>query len=362
MAHNHVITEDDFGIILLYYPGGTTNRPTINYGIARSHDWNGGATNCFAAAKWCNVETAKNVFNWTNIDQFVNTALADGKTPLLTIDGTPSWAVSSPLGNGCYRDLLGNLIPASSTCPDDINDFGDWCTALANRYGSTVMYEVWNEPNFIVGGVAGAGYWVSTASEMAQMMRVAYQAIKSVSPDAIVCSPSCVGGVGRLNNMLTASDGAGGQGKDWFDVLGYHFYNTPNSSVSVVDSISIAASIRSVLRSVGRECEIWNTESGVSDGGLSAVDQATRELYIRKHFTLRIALGIYKNIFYAYDSSTMGLKIPANTGTTYDITSAYSDLLFELNGKRLVYSLIYHNNIGEVSVRLMFDDGSVFET
>ena len=62
-----------------------------------------------------------------------------------------------------------------------MNDFGDFCGALADRYrGRIGAYQIWNEPNL-------SREWGDEAPDPAgytALLRVCYQAIKAVDPQA----------------------------------------------------------------------------------------------------------------------------------------------------------------------------------
>jgi hypothetical protein len=69
--------------------------------------------------------------------------------------------------------------------PNNYQDYADFLTALASRYkGKIGAYAIWNEPNL-------AREWcdnVPNPEEYAKLLKVAYSAIKSADPDAIVIS------------------------------------------------------------------------------------------------------------------------------------------------------------------------------
>lgn len=361
--HNLAITAAHIGCTSLYWPGIEANKPTFSYGITRSHDWtkdylSGGG--CFAAAKWNNVETSDGVFSWTDIDLFVNSHLAVGREVILTIDGTPSFFVAAPVGAGVYRNTAGVTQAGTNMPPDDLGKWSRWCTQLATRYGATVHYEIWNEPQF-TGGTSG--YWIGTAEQLATMMRLAYQAIKAVAPTAIVICPSITGDPNRLVSLLAASDGASGTGASWFDVCGFHFYDIVET-LQVDHSYELYDRVRLALNNAGRtSAAIWNTESGAHSffdpTTIANASAADRRIYYRRWVMALLALGVHRTVYYAADNS-YGLKKPADTGATYDMSPYVTELATEMIGKTLVRS-----NIGISGgawntwvITLSFSDGS----
>lgn len=358
--HNLPLTADVFGMHFLYYPLGSTTPSSTQYGICRSHDWNGAATSSFALTKWCTVETSDGVYDWTRIDAWVAQQRSLGKKMLLTIDGTPAWAVATPGASvGIYRTLAGATIPGSNLPPDDLSKWSRWCTAVATRYGGTdVAYEIWNEPHFPGSPTV---YWNSTATALATMMRLAYQAIKAAAPSAIVVSPSCDVNTVHLMQLLDASDGAGGTGVQWFDVLGFHFYQLINGLLSVENVLEQYRQIKTALVARGRSSvPIWNTETGIMSSGLQNSTDAQRRKYIRKFVFSHLAAGCEKTFFYCYDSGSMGMRLPSNTGATYDMLPHWNEAVSSLLGKTLVQSMILPTNgiATDWSVTLFFSDGT----
>ncbi|MBN1933522.1 MAG: beta-galactosidase [Anaerolineae bacterium] len=119
---------------------------------------------------WNAIEgAAKGHFDWSATDRIVDDVNRYGLKLLVRIDRGPVWAG----GQG------------ESGLPTNLADFGDFCTALASRYkGKIHAYQIWNEPNL-------AREWGGkppNPAEYVQLLKVAYEAIKSVDPNAIVIS------------------------------------------------------------------------------------------------------------------------------------------------------------------------------
>jgi Cellulase (glycosyl hydrolase family 5) len=87
------------------------------------------------------VDPASPEYRWAGMDSIVTQAEAAGLTPILNINGTPSWAYTSPA-----------IAPNEGT--PKTGELGKFATALAKHYdGSTPgvpeehVFQVWNEPN-----------------------------------------------------------------------------------------------------------------------------------------------------------------------------------------------------------------------
>lgn len=120
---------------------------------------------------WREIEgTHPGVFNWTNSDRVMDQIDAYELNVIARVGAQPEWA--------------GGAFPEVGP-PDNYQDFANFLTALATHYrGRIDAYQVWNEPNL-------AREWGSrppNPAEYTQLLRLAYQAIKAVDPNAYVIS------------------------------------------------------------------------------------------------------------------------------------------------------------------------------
>lgn len=161
---------------------------------------------------WRDIELSKGTFDWEHTDHIVGKIHEYGGLHLIArIDHQPAWA-----RDGC----------SMQGPPRDLGDLADFLTAVATRYrGRIAAYQIWNEPNL-------AREWCDQAPDpqaYAEMLRVAYGAIKSVDPDAYVISagmaptgtqpPTAMPDDAYLDALYTA---IGGSGDGYFDILGVH--------------------------------------------------------------------------------------------------------------------------------------------
>ncbi len=120
---------------------------------------------------WREIEGAgPGVFNWTNPDRVMDQIDAYGLHVIARVGVQPEWA------GGGYPEV---------GPPDNYRDFARFLTALATRYkGRIDAYQIWNEPNL-------AREWGDrppNPAEYTELLKVAYQAIKAVDPNAYVIS------------------------------------------------------------------------------------------------------------------------------------------------------------------------------
>ena len=169
-----------------------------------------GFTWCKVNFGWRDIEGGgKGIFDWSHTDDIVEMANAEEIDLVVRVDHQPAWA-----GDG------------ENGPPDNLQDLADFLTALVNRYAGRIRaYEIWNEPNL-------AREWgdkLPDPGAYAEMLRVAYAAIKSADPDAMVISAG-LSPTGTWNDEARPDDWylesmyitMGGNSDGRFDVLGAH--------------------------------------------------------------------------------------------------------------------------------------------
>ena len=159
---------------------------------------------------WRDVEgAAKGAFNWYFTDRIVADAEQLGLNVLFRLDREPVWTVPP---EGTHAD---------NGPPENPQDFGDFCHALAGRYrGRVRAYQVWNEPNL----AREWGGWVPDPVGYVELLRACYIGIKTADPDALVISaglaptgngpPEAIPDVDYLIGMYEAG------AAPYFDLLG----------------------------------------------------------------------------------------------------------------------------------------------
>ena len=150
---------------------------------------------------WNNIETARGVYDWSQLDLIVAAGLARGQKLIYTFCYVPAWSN----GNNT-KDVP----------PTNFQDYYDFCTAVATRYkGKISVYEVWNEAN----NSGSSGYWSGTVAQMVTLSNGGQAALKAADPNCQVTSPSVapIGGHTYLQQYFAA-------GGSPFDGIAVHFY------------------------------------------------------------------------------------------------------------------------------------------
>ena len=231
-----------------------------------------GITSLRLDADWDYVQYGgPGTFDWTQLDQAVNSARAAGMSVDLIIDGCPPWAA--------LADTRGDPSPT----PASPALYASWAAVVAARYApkGVSTFEIWNEPNNVV-------FWspkVNPSAYTADLV-AAYSAIKAVDRSAFVISgglaPEPTDGANMSAiDFLKAMYADGAKGS--FDALGYHPYcfpappNTYESWSAWSQMAQTSPSIRSVMASNGdRGKQIWITEFGAPTGGPGGVGEAAQ--------------------------------------------------------------------------------------
>ncbi len=158
---------------------------------------------------WREIEGAgKGIYDWSRTDRIIQQVEQYGLRILARVDSQPKWA------GGGYPTV---------GPPNNMQDYADFLKVLATRYkGRIHAYQIWNEPNL-------QREWGNKAPSPAgytQMLKKAYNAIKSVDPNALVITAG-LAPTTRWDSVAMPDTefvkgmyDAGAQG--YFDALGVH--------------------------------------------------------------------------------------------------------------------------------------------
>ena len=265
-------------------------------------------------------------FDWTAMDQAVESARAAGMSVDLIIDGCPPWAALAGTSGDAHPQ------PASAA------QYATWAAEVAARYApqGVGMFEIWNEQNSAI-------FWQPNPNPAAYTadLVAAYSAIKRVDPSAFVISGGLAPEVTDGTNIspidfLKAMYADGAKGS--FDALGYHPYsfpalpNTYETWSAWSQMAQTNPSIRSVMNSNGDSGKsIWITEFGAPSSGPGGVGQAAQ------------ATALTQAIAYAKNKSWIGaLYIYSwqDNGTDPTNDQDWFGLLTAAGSQKLAYTAV----------------------
>ena len=120
---------------------------------------------------WRNVEAVGVVSSWAKYDNIVDLAEQYDIEIMARLSNPPSWSRA-------LTDTIGTQAP-----PDDVGDYGDFVTAVVERYAGRITYfQVWNEPNIY----PEWGEQSVDPEAFTILLCHAYERIKEVNPEAVV--------------------------------------------------------------------------------------------------------------------------------------------------------------------------------
>ena len=312
--------------------------PTVDYAIARNVDVPG----CIWSAI---APSARGVYDWSALDAFVAHAAAGGRDIVFNCFGTPTWASARPTERGHYGSG-GDAEPAA------IQDMADFAAAVCSRYRSRgnpiTAFEVWNEPKYADGGSAAQGnYFTGTPQALAQMAKAVFQAVKVIDSTVLVLSPAPTGleypwvegdrsGTDNLNRFMAASDGAGGNGRDWLDAVAFHSYSHDGYN-NVYAIPQMVANVRAVMALHNlSERPIWITETSAITPALASFVPQHQQEYIARTLLLALGSGVSRVIWYAWDDPLGFASQPA-------VAAYWNELTGTLAGASLSLVNSLHN-------------------
>lgn len=263
--------------------------PQVPLGTLRTWDqWPG--------ISWRDINPTSGTYDWSVLDQVVNSAVNNSVDIVYTFGVTPAWASTNPGGTGCVYGNGSCYAPVVSTWKQFITD-------LTSRYRGKIKYfEIWNEPN-------SSDFWQGTTSQLVHMAATAYPIIHSNG--GIILSPAPQGT--NAHKWLDTYFAAGGY--SYTDVVSFHgyLYGAPELITPLVNNI------KQVVAKYDDDAAkpIWDTEhSWGSSTWPYGATQDQQAAWAARFLPLSLAAGIDRSIWYMWD----GYDGKAQWGTLYNAT------------------------------------------
>jgi hypothetical protein len=240
---------------------------------------------------WPYVEKTRGVFDWSNLDGWVNEAQSRGVSYFFSPNYVPPWAAADP--SSCAPTYAGSSVIGCTSMVTNIQDWDDYVTALVTRYkGRIQIYELWNEPD---------SFFTGTMADLVTLTTHMYNIIRSADSAAIILSPAPNG----LNSYIDYYFAAGGP--TGVDGISFHAYNaSPEKVIDYVDNIRrIAAKYGLASKPLWTTEGSWGTASLTSDAQVAAV---------ARFYLLQWSNGVSRFYWYAWDDPTWGALWDATNG------------------------------------------------
>ena len=270
---------------------------------------------------WHYMETARGIYDFSDMNSAQVFAEAHGAPIFDSLDGNPAWAVTDTnncQGLSCWSapsDIATTATcqaPLASTTTTDCQ-LKEFYTTLVQTYASVgiqtgcssgnpqcngviQMYEGWNEPSDYGGLGTEAGFmtfsqWVTEETDR-------LNTIRANDPNAQVCSPafsvsSYSGDINTLNGFFAASPAPPA-----FDCYDFHIDEaTPEAQIADINTF------KSVLTNAGISNPlIYATEAGRWGDCSATVSGMTEQAYVARIELLYWSNNVKRHYWYAYDS------------------------------------------------------------
>ncbi|PSR20334.1 MAG: hypothetical protein C7B45_15355 [Sulfobacillus acidophilus] len=224
---------------------------------------------------WASLEPKANTWNfqYTHNDQTLLALAADGIVPVGVVQTVPEWASATP-ADGLKGVPRGLSLPWNN--PGNL--WGQFMYSLARHYAGLI--NTWIIGNEISVHTGPSASFDGTTMQMAEMIRVAYEAVKAANPAGAVQAPGAPYWYDRgatTNALLTDLSRLpqARQHHDFIDGLNLHLYNT------VQWNDMVFASYHHMLAEHGLgSLPIWLSETNVApydapeDPGVTPAEQA----------------------------------------------------------------------------------------
>lgn len=247
---------------------------------------------------WPYSEPQRGVFDWANLDSWVQTAANHKVDFFFSNSLVPPWAAANL--STCSPTYSGSPVEGCTSGVANIQDWDNFVTALATRYKGKLIYELWNEPN--------SRTYTGTLAEMVTLTSHEYNIIRSIDPGALIITPACTYGVSGAANCLDQYFSAGGP--TGVDIISWHGYWPDPEHVA-----SEIAKIRTTMTKYGLSSKpMWDTE-GAWTAALTASQQAG---FVARYYLMHASSGAARFYWYAWDSPTTGTMWDPSLGLHQD--------------------------------------------
>lgn len=297
---------------------------------------------------WRRTETSPGFYRWTQLDADLTNAAANGMQVMLYVVANPTWAATTSCG------------PLK---PEYLDDLGAFLTAAASHIQETFpglvsYWGVYNEPDIAdatldFGGCWGKGHPRSATgaggAAYAQMMAVAYPAIKQGMPAAIVTNgglayddwyspPTSYGRVDK-NFLVDFLAAGGGQ---YLDALDFHYYpafdyNWNSGDRYTSDIVGKADHLRQVLSSHNLNRPLLVSETGMRTSAPypppgERADRYVTQVYARSMSDQIYPISWFTLVDYPYPEDPYYYGLLTSSLQPKQAYHAYKTLTTELDG------------------------------
>lgn len=244
---------------------------------------------------WSQVETAPGQYDFSRLDDIVDTSGRAGAQPMVLLGFTPAFHAAQP-----------DSPTAAATMPDAAA-WRAWVTAAVERYGARLDYQIWPEPNIV-------SNWAGTPEQMARLTVIAGAIIHDEAPDAVVVAPATTLRLETQRQWMSrywATEVDGSPVADSVDAVALDPF--PLEDGTPEDSLTLICQARRILEKHDVDLPTWTNEInyGVPSGGTTGVKPYPDEqqaAVVGRTYLLHAALGVDRVYWLGWFSSA-GLAV-----------------------------------------------------
>jgi hypothetical protein len=268
---------------------------------------------------WNQVETAPGTYDFSRLDDIVATSEDRNAQPMVVLGFTPSF----------HAQQRRSPTPAA-TMPDEAA-WRAWLTAVVERYGDRLDYQVWPEPNIV-------SNWTGTPEEMGRLTAIAGRIIHDRAPDALVVAPATTLRLASQRQWMSrfwATEVAGAPVADTVDAVALDPF--PLQAGTPEDALDLICQARQILREHGVDLPVWTNEInyGVPSGGAGGVEpysDGEQAAVVARTYLLHAAMGVDRVYWLGWFSNENLAVEMARDGVTTPAGIAYTTVHGWLGG------------------------------
>lgn len=241
----------------------------------------------------------------------------------------------------CYHSNWAKDGAAPAT-KEEQNLFANYVAKCISRYKNRITYwELWNEPNILP-------FWKPNpnVADYTALLKKSYIAAKKANPKCKIVG-TCMAGYDQefLERLYQLG------GKDYFDVLSYHYYRTMPPEYEVPKELDDLHNL--MARYGDGNKRIWVTEMGVSNHPKFGVDDDLHAAYLVRNHLLCFASGYVDRVFqfdminWTDDTSAPWdgmLGLMKTNGERKPSFTAYQNMVKILDGARFIGKVPINNH------------------
>ena len=262
--------------------------------------------------RWSGVEPEEGQWDFEIWDEYVTKAEAAGKKMVLVLGFDNPWLYTN---NKEHRDLTEREIPY----------FLKYVEQVVSRYRTRIVYEIWNEPNWV--------FWKGSSGHFYALSAAVAKKIREIEPQAVIIA----GSTSRVSERFTRGMFNSGA-MEYADGFSLHPYAT-----SPKGTINQIVKLRKVLDEFNFNKPIWITEVGYSTGPVSFCNIKRYPEYIIKTLSgLALRADSVRNIiWFKFMNDYNKGKEPNRVNPTYHFGIIYPDRTFKPGAEAFMLAANY---------------------